>query len=159
MILSSGDGGWKNMHALGCRPISTAGWIDGTHGWSSPCRPPTCVSPHEVLDDVQVVAVARGHVEDEGQLGGHDVGKVAPILQCALQAYSRCFVVSSVACWARSCACCRKRGHAILCAPTNEDKTRCNRRQTPRLTHRTCRTVKRSANCSRMSTLGWGTAS
>ena len=81
MILSSGDGGWKNMHALGCRPISTAGWIDGTHGWSSPCRPPTCVSLHEVLDDVQVVAVAGGHVEDEGQLGRHDVGKVAPILQ------------------------------------------------------------------------------
>ena len=48
-------------------------------------RPPTCFTLHQMLDNVEIVAVFGGHLKEEGQLGRHNVRKVAAVLQKTLR--------------------------------------------------------------------------
>ena len=48
-------------------------------------RPPTCFALHQMSDNVEIVAVLGGHLKEEGQLGRHNVRKVAAVLQKTLR--------------------------------------------------------------------------
>lgn len=123
---------------------------------------PTCLALNEVANDVKVEAVLSGHVEDECQLGRNNVRKVAAILSVRQRKCTENTPKTSI----------QGNGKAVGATQNIKDmrdaccwvEARWDRKTSIckdplQIAAVTCRTVNKSANCSRMSTFGCGAAS